>query len=146
MGFLTNCSILFALQPHTFSSEEAKVAFTTNHLMGRARLWGAAEWERWTPACGSFQSFATELRRVFGGRSYSSDAAGNLLSMHQGNQTVADFATDFRIRVTGTPLVSGRDETSTCFYSFMKGFSKNCLYNLLAGELKPTTHVLRTGE
>ncbi|TKS65266.1 Retrotransposon-like protein 1 [Collichthys lucidus] len=42
--FITNCSILFALQPHTFASEEAKVAFTINHLTGRARLWGTAEW------------------------------------------------------------------------------------------------------
>jgi len=55
--FITNCSILFALQPHTFASEEAKVAFTINNLTGRARLWGTAEWERHTPACFSFNSF-----------------------------------------------------------------------------------------
>ncbi len=34
--FLENFSILFALQTHTLSSEEAKVAFTISHLMGRA--------------------------------------------------------------------------------------------------------------
>lgn len=40
--FLANCSILFALQPHTFASEEARVAFAINHLTGKARLWGTA--------------------------------------------------------------------------------------------------------
>ncbi|KAI3361596.1 hypothetical protein L3Q82_013736 [Scortum barcoo] len=49
--FIMNCSILYALQPQTFSSEEAKVAFAINHLMGRACLWGTAEWEQRTPAC-----------------------------------------------------------------------------------------------
>jgi len=52
--FLTSCSILFSLQLHTFSSEETKVPFAINHLMGRARLWGTAELERRTRACGSF--------------------------------------------------------------------------------------------
>ncbi len=46
--FLTNCSILFALQPRTFAMEEEKVAFAMNHLTGRARLWGTAEWHRGT--------------------------------------------------------------------------------------------------
>jgi len=32
--FITNCSILFALQPHTFASEEARVVFTINNLTG----------------------------------------------------------------------------------------------------------------
>ncbi|KAI3364203.1 hypothetical protein L3Q82_010811, partial [Scortum barcoo] len=51
-----------------FLSEEAKVAFAINHLTGRVHLWGTAEWERRTPACVSFQAFATELRKVFGNR------------------------------------------------------------------------------
>ncbi|KAF7640930.1 hypothetical protein LDENG_00004630, partial [Lucifuga dentata] len=44
--FLTNCSILFALQPLTFSTEEAKMVYAISHLTGRARLWGTAEWDR----------------------------------------------------------------------------------------------------
>ncbi|KAI3373952.1 hypothetical protein L3Q82_022514 [Scortum barcoo] len=46
-----------------FSLEEARVAFTINHLTGRARLWETAEWERRTPTCESFQAFATELQK-----------------------------------------------------------------------------------
>jgi len=96
--FITNCSILFALQSHTFASEEANVAFTINHLTGRAPRWGTAEGERWTHACGSFQLFTTELCTVFGGGKHSSDAACTLLSMGQGNQTVADYVTGFHTK------------------------------------------------
>ncbi|KAG7520683.1 hypothetical protein JOB18_034368 [Solea senegalensis] len=41
--FLTNCSLLFALQPCTFATEPApaKVAFVINHLTGRARPWNS---------------------------------------------------------------------------------------------------------
>ena len=31
-----NCAIIFSQQLLTFSSEEAKVAYTVNHLMGQA--------------------------------------------------------------------------------------------------------------
>ncbi|XP_077940507.1 uncharacterized protein LOC144384593 [Gasterosteus aculeatus] len=94
--FLTNCSILFALQPHTFASEEARVAFAINHLTGRARLWGTAEWERQTPVCRSFQSFAAEVRKVFGPPALGPDAAGGLLNLHLGDRAAVDFRTRAR--------------------------------------------------
>ncbi|TWW58466.1 hypothetical protein D4764_07G0011850 [Takifugu flavidus] len=96
--FITNCSILFALQPYTFASEAARVAFTINHLTGRARLWGTAEWERGTPACSSFQAFSAELRKVFGPVSLGPDATGGLMSVKQGSRPIADYAIDFRTR------------------------------------------------
>ena len=96
--FLTNCSILFALQPHTFASEAARVAFTVNHLTGKARLWGTAEWEQQTPACSSFPAFSAELRKVFGPVSVGPDAAGGLLNLSQGNGSIVDYAIEFRTR------------------------------------------------
>lgn len=44
--FNMNCTLIFALQPRTFTTELAKVTLTINHLTGRAWLWGTAEWER----------------------------------------------------------------------------------------------------
>lgn len=96
--FITNCSILFALQPHTFATERAKVAFTINHLTERARLWGTAEWDRQSPVCASFQLFSTELRKVFGMPSSGPDIAGGLLGLQQGTRTVANYAIEFRTR------------------------------------------------
>lgn len=96
--FLTNCSILFALQPHTFATEQAKVAFIVNHLTGKARLWGTAEWERQTPACASFPAFAAELRKVFGPVFRGPDATGGLLGLRQGSRSATDYALEFRVR------------------------------------------------
>ncbi len=96
--FLTNCSILFALQLHTFASEEIQVAFTINHRTGRARLWGTAKWERRTPACASFQAFTAKLCKVFGVASHAPDSTGGLLNLHQGGRSVADYSIDFRTR------------------------------------------------
>lgn len=96
--FITNCSILFALQPQTFATEQAKVAFTVNHLTGKARLWGTAEWDRQTAACASFSAFAAELQKVFGPVSRGPDAEGGLLGLRQGPRTAADYALEFRVR------------------------------------------------
>lgn len=82
--FLTNCSLLFALQTHTFATEGAKVAFTINHLTGKARLWGTAEWVKQSPACASFQQFAEELRKVFGLGASGSETAQGLMGLRQG--------------------------------------------------------------
>ncbi|TWW71680.1 hypothetical protein D4764_16G0001770 [Takifugu flavidus] len=60
------CSLLFSLQPRTFATEAAKVAYTITHLTRRAWLWGTAEWERQSEACSTFSAFATELSKVFG--------------------------------------------------------------------------------
>lgn len=94
--FLTHCSILCALQPSTFNTEAAKVAFTIKHLTGRARLWGTAEWEMQTPACASFQASSGELRKVFDLENSDSKALHDLLQLKQGTCSVAQFSIDFR--------------------------------------------------
>ena len=98
MEILTSCSLLVSLQPYTFATEEARVAYVIGNQTGRALLLGTAEWERRTPACGSFQAFSEELRKVFGLGASGSDAARDLLSLRQGNQSVADFSIDFWTR------------------------------------------------
>ena len=97
-AFLCNCSIICALQPLTFPSEEARVAYTINLLSGRARLWGTAEWQRGTPTCRSFQTFAEELRRVFGTGPLGAEAGRDLFALSQGSRSVTDHAIDFRTR------------------------------------------------
>ncbi|KAI3377254.1 hypothetical protein L3Q82_009158 [Scortum barcoo] len=52
-------------EPHTITSEEARMAFTINHLTGQAHLWGTAEWECQTSTCSSFQTLAMELQMMF---------------------------------------------------------------------------------
>ncbi|TKS65685.1 Retrovirus-related Pol polyprotein [Collichthys lucidus] len=95
-AFLTSCRVQFALQPRTFASEASKVGYVITHLTGRARLWGAAEFDRQTPACASFDAFAKEMEKVFDGGSPSAEASRDLMRVRQGNRTVADFSIDFR--------------------------------------------------
>ncbi|KAL2083713.1 hypothetical protein ACEWY4_021486 [Coilia grayii] len=74
-AYLTNCCLVFSLQPRNFATEAAKVAYAINHLSGRARLWGTAEFERQSPACSSFSQFADEMVKVFDTGSSSAEAS-----------------------------------------------------------------------
>lgn len=82
--FITNCTLLYTLQPRTFSTELAKGAFAINHLSGRAHLWGTAEWECQSPACQSFSAFAGKRRKVFGLLPSQPELAGSLMDLKQG--------------------------------------------------------------
>lgn len=95
-AFLTSCRVQFALQPRTFATEAAKVGYVITHLTGRARLWGTAEFDRQTPACTSFDAFAEEMKKVFDLGSSAAEASQELMSIRQGNRTVAEYSIDFR--------------------------------------------------
>ncbi|KAG1964568.1 retrotransposable element [Pimephales promelas] len=95
-AFLTRCSMHFALQPHTFQSEEAKVAFVLTLLSGRASLWGTAVWENKDDCCASFQALSEEMKRVFDRAVAGKEAARLLAELRQGEGSVADFSIRFR--------------------------------------------------
>jgi hypothetical protein len=77
------------------------VAYAINHLSGRARLFGTANWQEGTPVCRSFHSFAEELRRIFGTGPLGAEAGRELLALSQGSRSVSDYAIEFRGR---TPM------------------------------------------
>lgn len=95
-AFLTSCRVQFSLQPRTFATEGAKVGYVITHLTGRARLWGTAEFDRQTPACASFDAFVEEMLMVFDLGSSTAEASRELMTIRQGNRTVADYSIDFR--------------------------------------------------
>lgn len=41
-AFLSQCAVVFTLQPRTYASEESKVAFVLTLLTGKARDWGTS--------------------------------------------------------------------------------------------------------
>ena len=94
-AFLTSCRVQFSLQPRTFSTEAAKVGYVITHLTGRARLWGAAEYDRQTLACTCFEALAEEMLKVFDLGSPTTEASQALLTIRQGTRTVADYSIDF---------------------------------------------------
>lgn len=95
-AFLTSCRIQFSLQPRTFATEGARVGYAITHLTGRARLWGTAEFDQRTPACASFEAFAEEMLKVFDLGSSRAEASKALMTIQQGNRSVADYSIDFR--------------------------------------------------
>lgn len=67
-----------------------------NQLTGHALLWGAAEFDRQSLACSTFDTFAAEMTKVFDLGSSSTEASWALMSVRQGSQMVADYSIDFR--------------------------------------------------
>lgn len=72
------------------------MAFTINHLSGRAWLWGTAEFEQRTPACSSFNQLDLEMIKVFVTGSSSAKASRTLMGIQQGQRTIADHSINFR--------------------------------------------------
>ncbi|RXN17605.1 Pol poly [Labeo rohita] len=60
--FLSQCAITFTLQPTTFATEAAKVAFVITLLTGKAREWGTTVREKQAPYCATFE---LEMIKVF---------------------------------------------------------------------------------
>eukprot|EP00066_Takifugu_rubripes_P027223 XP_011616489.1 PREDICTED: uncharacterized protein LOC105418518 [Takifugu rubripes] len=80
-SFLLQCSLVFDLQPLTYTSDRAKIAFVVNLLSGRAVQWAT---ENQTPASSSFPAFTAELKRVFLQPVQSGEAASQIQSLRQG--------------------------------------------------------------
>jgi hypothetical protein len=95
-AFLTRCTMHFALQPRTFDTEQAKVAFVLTLLTGKAALWGTAVWENQHPCCASFQTLAAEMRKVFDRAVSGREAARRLAELKQGERSVSEYSIEFR--------------------------------------------------
>ena len=124
-AFLTTCRIQFALQPRTFASDTVKVGYVVNQLTGRALQWGAAEFDRQSPACASFEALAAEMQKVFDAGSPSEHASSALLNARQGNRSVADFSIHFRT-LAGRSLWNEAALVDT-FLRALSDYVKDCL-------------------
>ncbi len=99
-AFLTQCDVVFSLQPQTYAGDPARIAFVLSLLTGRAREWGTSAWEAQTPYCGSFKLFKEEMIKIFDRSVIGREASRLLAVLHQGRRSVADFAIEFRTLAT----------------------------------------------
>lgn len=104
--FLHQCSLVFDQQPLTYSSDQSRTAFVMSLLSERAAAWSVAISRANSPICDSFQSFSAEFLRVFDHPLRSKEASSRLLSLRQGQNSVATHSIDFRILA----IESGWDE------------------------------------
>ncbi len=99
-AFLTQCEVVFSLQPQTYAGDPARIAFVLSLLTGRAREWGTSAWEARTPCCGRYELFKEEMIKNFDHSVFGREASCLLTTLHQGRRSVADFAIVFRTLVT----------------------------------------------
>ncbi|KAK2899403.1 hypothetical protein Q8A73_012532 [Channa argus] len=97
-GFLLQCCLVFAQQPHTYASDPGKVAYVIGLLRGRALEW--AEVKVGSSLLIPFHMFINDLRKAFDHPACSENAAHRLLSLRQGFLDVADFSVQFRVLAT----------------------------------------------
>lgn len=95
-AFLSQCSVVFTLQPRTYALEETKVAFVLTLLTGRARDWGTSVWEARAPCVSSFSSLRHEMIRLFDRSARGQEAADQLARLRQEGQSVTQYAIKFK--------------------------------------------------
>lgn len=120
--FLHQCNLVFTQQPLTYSTPQAKVAFTMSLLTGQAAAWSLAISTQQPELINDYLKFTEEMKWVFDHPVKGSQAVSRLLDLQQGNLSVSEYAVSFRILAAE----SGWND-SALRAIFLKG---------LAGELK----------
>ena len=129
-SFLTQCGLVFALQPSTFSTDGAKVAYVITLLSGRARDWGTAVWSDNMAIREDFALFSSEMRKVFDRSKQGREAAREVLQCRQGCQSVSDYSIRFRT------LASSAGWNREAFYDvFFNGLSEEIQDELIPHDL-----------
>lgn len=95
-SFLTQCDVVFSLQPSTYSKNRARIAYVISLLTGRAREWGTAIWEAEAECTHQYQDFKEEMIRVFDRSIFGEEASRVLSSLCQGKRSVTDYSIEFR--------------------------------------------------
>lgn len=119
-AFLSQCSLVFALQPRRYAAEVSKVAYLLTLLTGRARDWGMAVWEAQDPCCSSFESLRSEMIKLFDRTVQGDLAAAELTHLTQDGSSVTDYAIEFR-----TFAVSSGWNDAAQKAQFLRGLNEN---------------------
>lgn len=98
--FLMQCGLVFDLQPQTYSTDKAKIAYVISLLRGEALEWASVHWRKQDQVTTSFTTFVAEMSKVFDHPVQGKDASMRLLSLRQGSRSVAEYAIEFRTLAT----------------------------------------------
>lgn len=98
-SFLLQCSLVFDLQPLKYPSDRAEIAFIVNLLSRRAAQWATAGESvgEPDPHILRFPVFTAKLKQVFDHPVQSSEVSSQILSLHQGSSSFADYSIRFHI-------------------------------------------------
>lgn len=99
-AFLTQCEVVFSLQPYTYAEDRSRVACIISLLSGRVRDWGTSLWEAESEICTHFDTFKEEMLKVFDRLVNVREASRFLSTLPQGHRPVTDYAIEFRTHST----------------------------------------------
>lgn len=101
-GFLMQCSKYIEHNPTIFSTDKSRVDFVVSLLTGKALDWATAMWTANSTELRSETHFHTLFKEVFD-HSPSSRPIGDLLiELHQGRNSAAEYAFEFRTMAAGS--------------------------------------------
>ncbi|KAK3563923.1 hypothetical protein QTP86_004865 [Hemibagrus guttatus] len=95
-GFLQQCEIFFSHQPDMYREKGTKCAFMFSLLMGRALDWASAVWDMDPQVHTSFTYLAWMVHEVFEYPAGGKDISLQLMELHHGSDTAANYAIKFR--------------------------------------------------
>lgn len=101
-AFLMQVSLVFELQPATYSTDRSRIAYVLSLLTGSARDWGSAVWEAQSPLCHSYPAFSQEMKKVFDHPIRGHEAGRRLFTLRQGSRSTAEYAVEFRTLAAGS--------------------------------------------
>ena len=100
LPFLTQCEVVFSLQPSIYTRERSRIAYVISLLKGRAREWGTAVWNAEADCLIRYSLFKEEMLRVFDRSVHGPEASRTLSCLRQGRRSVSDFSVEFRTLAT----------------------------------------------
>ncbi|KAL0149332.1 hypothetical protein M9458_055370 [Cirrhinus mrigala] len=101
-GFLLQCSLFVTQQPALYPTEESRIAYVCSLLTGKALDWATAVWNLSRPAFPSFETFLQCFKAVFDYPERGEGAGEQILSLHQGKSSAAEYALAFRMLAAQT--------------------------------------------
>jgi hypothetical protein len=139
--FLSQCRLVFLVNPESFPSEDQKVLYASSYLDGIAYSWFEPILRRYDPESASpppeeltsFKSFSAALARMFGDPDLVKTKTRELRALRQ-TTSVAAYASEFQ-RLQA--FISWNDQA---FYDqFYDGLRENVKDGLAHAETKPNT-------
>ncbi|KAI2646808.1 Transposon Tf2-8 polyprotein [Labeo rohita] len=95
-GFLLQVNLYIQMQPQQFPSENAKVAFLTSLLTGKALQWAKAIWNSNNPIINSYEKFTSHFSKVFSTATGTLSTSDQLFRLRQGSSSIHEYTLHFR--------------------------------------------------
>lgn len=138
-GFIFQCNKVFRQRFLSFPSDVTKINYVLNLLRGRALDWAEALSSSVDYDTLSFGVFSEQLSIVFDHPDYSGSAENRLLTLQQGNRSVADYSIEFR-----TLAAEARWDEAALRAVFVKGLKDQLKDELAARDVPADLQALIT--